>query len=85
MFIGVYNPVLAKERDDFWNELGAIRGLWHNPWCVRGDFNVVRFLEERRNCPRLLASMRCFSQFIEEMCLKRSPSFWWYVYLVWWV
>ena len=36
MFIGVYNPILAKERDDFWNELGAIRGLWHNPWCVGG-------------------------------------------------
>lgn len=23
--------VLAKERDNFWNELGSIRGLWHKP------------------------------------------------------
>ena len=73
MFTGVYDPVLAEERDVFSNELGAIRGLWHDPWCVGGDFNVVRFLEERRNCQRLLTSMRRFSQFIEEMCLKDLP------------
>ena len=35
-----------------------------------GDFNAVRILEERRSCQRFLASMRHFSQFIEEMCLK---------------
>ncbi|RVW98026.1 hypothetical protein CK203_029119 [Vitis vinifera] len=73
MFIGVYNPVLAKERDDFWNELGAIRRLWHNPWCVGGDFNVVRFPKEMRNCQR--SPMRRFSQFIKEMCLKDLPLF----------
>ena len=37
------------------------------------DFNVVRFSEERRNCQRLSTSMRRFSQFIEEMCLKDLP------------
>ena len=37
------------------------------------DFNVVRFTEKKRKYQRLLASMRCFSQFIEEMCLKDLP------------
>lgn len=31
MFIGVYGLVLAEEREDFWNELSAIRGLWNDP------------------------------------------------------
>ncbi|RVW50024.1 Retrovirus-related Pol polyprotein from transposon RE1 [Vitis vinifera] len=24
-----------------WEELGAIRGLWEEPWCIGGDFNVI--------------------------------------------
>ena len=70
MFTWVYGPILTEEREDFWDELCAIKGLWNDPLCVGGDFNAVRILEERRSCQRFLASMRRFSQFIEEMCLK---------------
>ena len=31
VFIGVYGPVCQKEREDFWEELRAIGGLWNNP------------------------------------------------------
>ena len=30
-FTEVYGPMLKKEREGFWVELGAIRGLWSNP------------------------------------------------------
>ena len=43
MFIGVYGPMLNEEKENVWNELGAIRGLWNDPWCVGKDFNVIRF------------------------------------------
>ena len=43
IFSRVYGPSLKKERKDFWAKLGAVRGLWSDPWCVAGDFNVVRF------------------------------------------
>ena len=48
VFTSVYGLLLGSEKKDFWDELGAIRGLWDDPWCVGGDFNSVRFPEERR-------------------------------------
>ena len=70
MFSGVYGPILIKEREDFWAKLGAIRGLWRDPWCIGGDFNVVRFLAERGGCLRMLVTMRCFSEVIDELGIK---------------
>ncbi|RVX11624.1 hypothetical protein CK203_015802 [Vitis vinifera] len=39
----VYGPTMKRFREPFWEELGAIRGLWTDPWCIGGDFNVIRF------------------------------------------
>ena len=69
----MYGPVIGIEKEDFWEELGAIRGLWDDPWCVGGDFNSVRFPEERRNAPSLIAEMRRFSEVIGELGLRDSP------------
>ena len=34
IFTGVYGPTLTKYRELFWEELGVIRGLWTDPWCI---------------------------------------------------
>ena len=47
-FRGVYGPVLNCNRETFWEELGAVRGLWEGPWCVGGDFNMIRLPNEHR-------------------------------------
>ena len=73
IFFGVYGPVIGNEKEDFWEELGAIRGRWDDPWCVGGDFNSVRFPEERRNAPNLTVEMRRFSEVIGELGLRDSP------------
>ncbi|KAL6343049.1 hypothetical protein AAG906_017861 [Vitis piasezkii] len=73
IFSGVYGPVIGSEDEDFWEELGAIRGLWEDPWCIGGDFNAVRFLEERRNAPRLTTDMRRFTKVIGELGLRDFP------------
>lgn len=73
MFSRVYGPILVEEREDFWAELSAIRGLRSDPWCVGRDFNVVRFLEQIRYCQRMSTSIRHFLEVIEELHLKDLP------------
>ena len=65
IFTRVYGLTLKKEREEFWGELGAIIGLLGGPWCVAGDFNVVRFPVECSRGGRLTCSMRRFSEIIE--------------------
>ena len=31
---GVYGPMPSREKKEFWKELGAIKGLWDDPWCM---------------------------------------------------
>ena len=46
-FSEVYGPIVKVEKEEFWSELGAIRGLWNKQRCVAGDFNMIRFPSER--------------------------------------
>ena len=41
IFTSVYGPFSKGDRECLWEELGAIRGLWEDPWCLGGDFNVI--------------------------------------------
>lgn len=74
MFTRVYGLMLRGEWDDFLAELGDIRGLWGDPWCIRGDFNIIIYPRETRNCFRLSATMQIFSE-IEELKLMNGGSF----------
>ena len=59
------------EREVFWSELGAI--LRNGPWCVAGDFNMIRFPSERSRGGRLSLTMRRFSEVVEELELRDLP------------
>ena len=73
VFIGVYGPTVNGRREEFCDELGAIRGLWGDPWCVGGDFNVIRDPRERNREGSFTQSMRRFSQVTDELKLKDIP------------
>ena len=72
-FTGVYGPTRTQDREDFWVELGAIRGLWGGSWCVAGDFNAIRFLEECSKGGSLNSAMRRFSEVLEDLELRDLP------------
>ncbi|KAM2378505.1 hypothetical protein ACFX1X_044959 [Malus domestica] len=68
---GVYGPCKNRERREFWEELAGLYGMCGSRWCVGGDFNVVRFINEKSNRGgRLTKSMRNFNDFIQETELK---------------
>ena len=56
----LYGPSKGKERRELWEELAAIKGLWSDPWCIAGDFNVVRFPVETSNGRQMSTTMREF-------------------------
>jgi hypothetical protein len=64
MFTGVYGPNIVRDRGLMWDELAGIRCWWDVPWCLGGDFNVVRFPSERVSASNFSPSMYEFSDFI---------------------
>ena len=40
-------PTDSASREYLWEGLEAIRGIWDDPCCIGGDFNVIRFPDER--------------------------------------
>ena len=79
----MHGPVCNIDREDLWVELGDIRGFWSNSLCFGGDFNVVRFLGEGRNCSRTSSTMICFSKIIDST--EGFTSHKGLIYLVWWL
>ncbi len=48
---GLYGPTADGLRHGLWDELRSLHQKWGLPWCVFGDFNVIRFPSERRDVP----------------------------------
>ncbi|RVW57158.1 hypothetical protein CK203_101758 [Vitis vinifera] len=63
-------------------ELGAIRGLWEEPWCLGGDFNIMLYQDERNRTGRTSSAMRRlpsptsdhFPILLEGGGVRRGPS-----------
>ena len=54
VFTLVCGPTSGGCREALWDELGAIRGLWEDPWCIGVDFNIIIFPSERNREGRLI-------------------------------
>ena len=65
--------VCRREREDFWEGFGAIRGLWSDPWCVGGVFNMIRFPEKHSRGGGLSSTMRRFSEVLKDLELRDIP------------
>ncbi|XP_059451141.1 uncharacterized protein LOC132181936 [Corylus avellana] len=69
-FGGVYGPNEEVERRALWDELAGLMRIWEVPWCLGGDFNIVRFPSERSNVSYYSSGMMDFSDFISENNLE---------------
>lgn len=61
------------DRRLLWEELFGLCSWWNVPWCVGGDFNVVRFPSERLSSVFFTQAMHEFSNFISEHGLIDLP------------
>ncbi|RVW24959.1 putative ribonuclease H protein [Vitis vinifera] len=73
VFTGVYGPFTKVERDGLWEEFGAIRGLWEDPWCLGEDFNITLLQSERSSQRRINSTMRRFAEVVDELGLVDLP------------
>ena len=73
VFTGVYGPFTKEERECLWEEFGAIRGIWENPWCLGGDFNITLFQRKRSRQGRITSTMWRFAQIIDKLGLVDLP------------
>ena len=69
VFTGVYSPFSREEMECLWKEIGAIRGLWEELWCLGGDFNTILYHFERSRNGRITSAMRRFAQIIDDLGL----------------
>ena len=73
VFIGVYRPTNKNLREEPWKDIGVVRGVWLDPWCLGRDFNVLRFPRERNREGRWVEAMRRFFQVLDNLILKDLP------------
>jgi len=72
-FAGVYGPNLDPLRRSSWDELAGLLSFRDLPWCIGGDFNVIRFPCERSGVARISSAMTEFLDFILEHGLMDLP------------
>jgi hypothetical protein len=72
-FVGVYGPNGNSDRHWLWDELAGLLSSWVLPWCIGGDFNVIRFPSERSGGRCISSAMGEFSDFIFERGLMDLP------------
>ena len=79
---GVYRPNEDSQWGALWEELSRMHSKWNVPWCVIGDFNIIRYPSERLGCEAFSPAMFAFSDFIEANYLVNLPlegaSFTWF-------
>ena len=72
-FTGIYGPNLNRNHHLMWEELASLISWWNLPWCLGGDFNVIRFPSERLGAGRFSRCMYDFSDFISLHGLMDIP------------
>ena len=78
---GVYGSNDDSQRGALCDELSRMHSRWNIAWCVIGDFNIIRYPNERFGCEES-PTMFAFSDFIEANYLMDLPleraSFTWF-------
>lgn len=82
--INVYGPHEIEDKLIFWIEIGEIvEAADREPLCIMGDFNSVRFKEDRSGCIYNNRDSDFFYSFIENYNFIGGEWYQLHIYLVW--
>lgn len=70
---GVYGPDEDGHKGALWEELERVCSRWVIPWCLIGDFNIIRYIGERLGCDSYSSTKCAFLNFIENNNLVYLP------------
>ncbi|GKV50258.1 hypothetical protein SLEP1_g56970 [Rubroshorea leprosula] len=71
--INIYSPCQITKKRALWEELQGLIINRRGMWCLTGDFNAVRRVEERAGCKMVSNEMREFDAFIHNSELVYLP------------
>lgn len=69
----VYGPDEEREKALFLNSIISVQSQWPIPWCIGGDFNMIRFPQEKKRGRFISVSMSTFSNSINSQELVDLP------------
>ncbi|KAK8672291.1 hypothetical protein V6N13_110664 [Hibiscus sabdariffa] len=72
-FICVYAPCSVEEQKEVWYSIHTTILEGDIPWCICGDFNMVRIVEERRGCFGGRIAMENYVSFMNDVHLIDLP------------
>ena len=64
MLTNAYGPHEQAERKWFFSELTQLREMHQVPWVLTGDFNIVRFSEDRNGKGNNASASNLFNNFV---------------------
>ncbi|KAL4368002.1 hypothetical protein GQ457_05G028130 [Hibiscus cannabinus] len=73
MLINVYTPNVIADQETLWADHFSLKSQTLCYWIVRGDFNSVRYRNERSGCSNPFHGVDGFNKFIEESNLIDIP------------
>ncbi|GKV29684.1 hypothetical protein SLEP1_g38589 [Rubroshorea leprosula] len=71
--LNIYSPCQMSRKRALWEELQGLINNRKGMWCLAGDFNAVRRVEERAGCKVVSNEMREFDAFIHNTELVDLP------------
>lgn len=66
LIINVYAPNKSLDQLILWKEIISLVEAVRIPYCIVGDFNIARLIEERKGCLMNNSCMKRFNMFIEK-------------------
>lgn len=77
VILNIYAPNDVSSRATFWDSLCNLKSEFPKPWCLDGDFNEIKNVEERKGCSRRDRGMRDFYNFMSKLEVSDLPMLGW--------